>query len=1035
MDLQADFSDDGFDSKDSKLKNFLLKGLADAAGSYLAATGRAPSNRTHIPPAVDMMHPDYTNYKATMSRNSSDVDSEVDNIDPPPSGESPPHELSGDDVSSSDDEGPTSNKSSRRKARRRKREAEEKKKERDQYNVPTTPAGGERGGERSPHPKLRDKEDADKLSAKVVPVDDSIIRDSLGYGHTAIGVAVNKWLSDVAFDTANRDKLVAKMDSPVAQVYTEEEENAETEGLAMISIFRFSGLMNSTSLKIDNSSILMNENFYNGHKGDVYGRVTAMVPCSSPQHVAAYLFNDFARSKSQDKERAKLRMLIAEPNDHSCVTRRVKHVPVKGVADREFLNVMLWRKVSDDEMRVVFFPIEHDSVEPNPHLVRSTGFTIITLCKHGSNTLAAMHYHFNLNGLLPVHITHNIGPTYMHNSIIEAVEYFQNLRPCRNLNEQDGKNMGEVLMSRVMKASKDSGWKHRVANIEEVIDTFYVENDGLRTFIELNPSFDGFFQTIITNKLRPRSTVNLALASLSRPDAQGIAASLPIAVLTNVDGSAAVDEWISNYPSLKELDKSQKWFRPMILAIGFRLLRDSDYGLKVRVTVGAVLSIFDMGSDIVVIWTFFQEGQRWFAWASIAMIFLSLFLQVVNVLSCNKDMPAWTKVRESLIVVFLVKPGVDAYRIATGAEPDERCTMSPLQESSYSRGIEMVAESIPASVLQGMAFLTSARRTRSKAISIGISLMTTAYNATLISYDLDTSPRKRREDPDYFGYVRNDKRTQVLIQVWACSVLLVSNKVLATALLAIIEPRWVVNYMSADMGLFFLYKVVTGDFLYALPLSNFGVHAAASFFCRVFAKVLADYTGFFHGRTPLELGGRYFMVNMIMSHISCFVAVWAYDNYFEPEVTGINEKTGEEEIETAKISTSFLYSVVGGGALMWSIIFIWFMLTMDRKYVKTFYSTKTGSQYIIENFRNAKTDKVKIAIFRRSIRIWRPIIGEVRMWVNGNFQRWETEKPDFFTKKFIQKIPDEVFSDADIARLKNQGLRRKSSIIDEITGR
>jgi len=103
--------------------------------------------------------------------------------------------------------------------------------------------------------------------------------------------------------------------------------------------------------------------------------------------------------------------------------------------------------------------------------------------------------------------------------------------------------------------------------------------------------------------------------------------------------------------------------------------------------------------------------------------------------------------------------------------------------------------------------------------------------------------------------------------------------------------------------------------------------------------------------------------------------------------------------------------------------------------VKTFYSTKTGSQYIIENFRNAKTDKVKIAIFRRSIKKWRPIIGEVRMWVNGNFQRWEIEKPDFFSQKFILKIPDEVFSDADIARLRNQGLGRKSSMIDEITGR
>jgi hypothetical protein len=940
---------------------------------------------------------------------------------------------SGDDISSIDEEGPTTptrSKASLRKERRRKREAEEMKEEEEQWIQPPTTGAKPIENDKERHPKRKSKKTKGK--SRVTPINEAVIRDSLGYCHTAIGVAVNKWKSDVIFDSETRDKIVDKMDSPVAQVYTEKEENAESEGLALKSIFRFTGLMNSTSLKIDLSSVEMNENFFNGRKGDVYGRVTGIVPCSSPQQVAAFYVDAFSRHNSLDEERIKRRQLLAE-DEHSKVTRRVKHVPVVGISDREFVLHRYWKTVSVNEVLVVAFPTDHDSVDLDPSLVRSELFIIQTMTRHGDNTRVTAHYHMNLNGLMPVNITSSFAPSFVNNSVIEAVEYFQNLRPYRDLNEQDGKVMGELLMSRVMKVSKNSGWKHRVANIEEVINTFEVENEGMRTFVELNPVFDSFFQTIIGNKQRPRSTVKDSLASMMRPDAEKIAASLSIAIITNVDGSAAVDEWISNYPALKELDNTQKWFRPMTLAMSFRLLHDSDYGLKVRVTVSAVLSIFDMGSDIFVIWTFFKEGQTWFAWASIAMILLSLFIQIVVVLACNQDMPASTKIQESLIVVFLVKPGVDAFRIATGAEPDERCTMTPLQESSYSRSAEMTCESIPASAVQGMAFLTSVHRTRSKAISIGISLMTTGYNATLISYDLDTSPTKRKENPYFYGYVRNDKRTQILLQMVSCCTLLVANKVLATALIAITNPRWMIYYLAGDMGLYLTYKLARRDFLYLLPLSNFGAHVGASFILRVLVKVMVDYSGTLHIRYPMEMGGTYFLFNLVMSHVSCFVAVWTYDNYYEPAVTGINVG-GLEERVADKISANLLYSLVVGIALIWCLVFTWFMLTIDQKYVKTFYSWKTGSQQTIEFFRNSKIDKNKAIIFRRSIRLWSPIVGEVRMWVAENWTRWENEKPDWLTAKLIQKIPDEVFSEEELGRLKHKGMRRKSSVMQEIAG-
>jgi hypothetical protein len=71
-------------------------------------------------------------------------------------------------------------------------------------------------------------------------------------------------------------------------------------------------------------------------------------------------------------------------------------------------------------------------------------------------------------------------------------------------------------------------------------------------------------------------------------------------------------------------------------------------------------------------------------------------------------------------------------------------------------------------------------------------------------------------------------------------------------------------------------------------------------------------------------------------------------------------------------------------------------------------------------------------IFKRTVKLWRPLVGDVRIWVNENLKKWEIEKPDFFTPRFIEKIPDEVLSQQDIERLIKQGKRRKSSLMNDV---
>jgi hypothetical protein len=54
-----------------------------------------------------------------------------------------------------------------------------------------------------------------------------------------------------------------------------------------------------------------------------------------------------------------------------------------------------------------------------------------------------------------------------------------------------------------------------------------------------------------------------------------------------------------------------------------------------------------------------------------------------------------TMLFEMLTVVSFVKPGVDAYRVASGAEQLPGAAVSPLVEMLYTKGGELFFEAIP----------------------------------------------------------------------------------------------------------------------------------------------------------------------------------------------------------------------------------------------------------------------------------------------------------------------------------------------------
>jgi len=106
---------------------------------------------------------------------------------------------------------------------------------------------------------------------------------------------------------------------------------------------------------------------------------------------------------------------------------------------------------------------------------------------------------------------------------------------------------------------------------------------------------------LVLNKLRLSSIVTKPLCELSEEDGSliGRALSQSLALYTSPD--IGVSEWINQHPSLREFSEGQKWFKPMIEVVAKQLLKEATWGVKLRLFVGAGMSMLDMGSDVTMI--------------------------------------------------------------------------------------------------------------------------------------------------------------------------------------------------------------------------------------------------------------------------------------------------------------------------------------------------------------------------------------------------------------------------------------------------
>jgi hypothetical protein len=86
---------------------------------------------------------------------------------------------------------------------------------------------------------------------------------------------------------------------------------------------------------------------------------------------------------------------------------------------------------------------------------------------------------------------------------------------------------------------------------------------------------------------------------------------------------------------------------------------------------------------------------------------------------------------------------------------------------------------------------------------------------------MDTSPKKRRETPEFYGYIPPTGRGLIFLLMMVNSSAHFLAKTMAIALLAAVSKTWTLGYIVGDFGLFIIYTLVRNDFIYWIPIQSY----------------------------------------------------------------------------------------------------------------------------------------------------------------------------------------------------------------------
>jgi hypothetical protein len=238
--------------------------------------------------------------------------------------------------------------------------------------------------------------------------------------------------------------------------------------------------------------------------------------------------------------------------------------------------------------------------------------------------------------------------------------------------------------------------------------------------------------------------------------------------------------------------------------------------VQLRVLFSAVLSYMDVISDVQVIQQYFDAGQLTAAQASLGFLGLNMGIQII-ICAVQSFRNLKEMMLEILYTLICLKPVLEVMRIVK-KKPYQ--TFSRLQENIYAKGAEVFGEAAPAAFLQMYVLLLAAHPSYFQYVSIIISIATAAFTIATMDYNIDTDPKNRVADPQFFGLVPDSSliRTKIFAAMFLNSFFQMSAVVLGTASLAHFDAKIAAGMWCGRLAMVYAIKLARQDFAYYLPI-------------------------------------------------------------------------------------------------------------------------------------------------------------------------------------------------------------------------
>jgi hypothetical protein len=211
-----------------------------------------------------------------------------------------------------------------------------------------------------------------------------------------------------------------------------------------------------------------------------------------------------------------------------------------------------------------------------------------------------------------------------------------------------------------------------------------------------------------------------------------------------------------------------------------------------------------------------------------------------------------------------------------------------------------------------------------------------------------------------------------------------------------------------DHALYLAYKIARRDLYHWVPLEGVTM-VVESVIERVCIKAITDFTGVAQFRAMGEMGGIAWTYSQGVALAAPLVATHVYVN---------SSNNHADDIWT-------VVGILSGSQIFF---FACFLLLMKREFWGTFFSLQTGHAWAKENFVEGDTDELKAWTLGCNKKLWMSIRDGVKAWTLENWERWEEEKPIWFTDGWKAQVDDDMIPAESLARMNGQGvIRRRSS--------